>query len=350
MAMAAAIGMVPVLVLAGSCATDCRVGSAPARPVIYFEWKGLSLEQCCARCAANSTCAFALHRAADGACWPAPGNASAFRPNAAVTTCRTAKAPAWPSPHTPTRQVPDLHPALWPMVRGAGSSTVGATHTPVSATFAATCSTTVCPNASTLEWYASRIRNGGITSGGISGVVLTVTAHGMLGPRMNESYRLECVLDGCTITAPETVGALRGLETLAHFAYATANTSLPLPLTVVDSPAFPYRGLLIDSARHFLPVRVVKRMLDGMSTCKLSVLHWHLSDSNAFPVQSTLFPSLSGKGAMHPRAVYTKEELRGVVAYAAERGVRIVPEYDVSSPRDPHIPLFYLAPAGEWSV
>eukprot|EP01047_Picozoa_sp_COSAG01_P072310 COSAG01_NODE_11462_length_1929_cov_1.735519_2_plen_261_part_00 len=100
-----------------------------------------------------------------------------------------------------------------------------------------------------------------------------------------------------------------------------------IPLTVIDSPRFPYRGLLIDSARHFLPVSTIKRTLDAMSLAKLNVLHWHLTDDTAFPVQSLLYPSLSAKGAYHPRLVYTQKDLAEVVRHASDRGVRVIPEF-----------------------
>jgi hexosaminidase len=129
------------------------------------------------------------------------------------------------------------------------------------------------------------------------------------------------------VSAVETVGVLRGLETLAHLAHAAA--TLELPLTVADSPRYPYRGLLIDSARHFLPVATIKDTLDAMSLTKLNVLHWHLTDTTSFPVVSRVFPSLSSKGAFHPALVYTQDDLSAVVGYARDRGVRIVPEFDM---------------------
>ena len=69
-------------------------------------------------------------------------------------------------------------------------------------------------------------------------------------------------------------------------------------------------------------------MIDGMAITKLNVLHWHLTDSNAFPVGSQLYPELAAKGA-YPGAVYPLGTLREIVAYAAERGVRILPEIDI---------------------
>ena len=84
-----------------------------------------------------------------------------------------------------------------------------------------------------------------------------------------------------------------------------------------------------DSARHFLPLPTLKRLLDAMSMTKLNVMHWHLTDDSAFPVQSLLYPQLSEKGAFHPKLVYSQANLREVVAYATERGVRVLPEIDI---------------------
>lgn len=108
------------------------------------------------------------------------------------------------------------------------------------------------------------------------------------------------------------------------------------------------RGLLIDSARHYISVNKIKRMIDGMSTMKLNILHWcdpsstgsifpdriiaadcfscsrHLTDLESFPVQSERYPLLSGKGAFCPTCVYTRDNLLDIVAYGALRGVRIM--------------------------
>ena len=66
-----------------------------------------------------------------------------------------------------------------------------------------------------------------------------------------------------------------------------------------------------------------------MSATKLNVLHWHLTDTTSFPVESKLYPQLAGRGAFHPTLLYTQASLADVVAHASSRGVRVVPEFDV---------------------
>jgi hexosaminidase len=98
---------------------------------------------------------------------------------------------------------------------------------------------------------------------------------------------------------------------------------------VVDAPRFPYRGLLVDSARHFLPVSQLLHTIDSLAQNHLNVLHWHIVDSSAFPCGSATFPALAAAGAYDPSAVYSVADLRAVVAYGKARGVRVLPEWDV---------------------
>ena len=102
-----------------------------------------------------------------------------------------------------------------------------------------------------------------------------------------------------------------------------------LPLTLSDAPLFEWRGMLIDTARHYLPVPTLLTMLDGMAALKLNTLHWHLTDSQAFPLRLDAAPELADAGALHPSLVYTPADLRAVVAAARARGIRVVPELDM---------------------
>ncbi|KAI8847867.1 glycoside hydrolase superfamily [Chytridium lagenaria] len=100
------------------------------------------------------------------------------------------------------------------------------------------------------------------------------------------------------------------------------------PWSINDSPAYPHRGLLLDTSRHYIPVPSLLRTIEGLAYSKLNVLHWHIVDSQSFPVVSTSVPGLS-VGAYSPFQVYTKEDVGRVVEYAEERGVRVIPEFDV---------------------
>lgn len=137
------------------------------------------------------------------------------------------------------------------------------------------------------------------------------------------------------LNATTVFGALRGLETLAQLVNmtwdgpGTSPSYSIFPVFLEDFPRFPYRGLMMDSSRHFLPVSVLKTMLDGMEASKMNVFHWHLSDQQSFPFESAKFPLLSQKGSYSPWAVYTRDDVLDVVKYARYRGIRVIPEFDM---------------------
>lgn len=143
----------------------------------------------------------------------------------------------------------------------------------------------------------------------------------------DESYTLDVVAGNATLRAPTVVGAIRGLETLLQLVSADS-TGFYLPaIHIADAPRFPWRGLLVDVGRHFEPVEVIKRTLDGMAAVKLNVLHWHLSEDQGFRVESRRYPRLQRDGS--DGLYYTQEQIRDVVAYARGRGIRVVPEFDM---------------------
>jgi hexosaminidase len=156
---------------------------------------------------------------------------------------------------------------------------------------------------------------------------------------VDESYSLELRHGtGGVLRAKTQWGALRGLETLlglVHWGDRHATDGLPtlprglLPLRLQDRPRFGWRGLLMDTARHFLPLPQLLRVVDGMAALKLNVLHWHIVDAQSFPFQSVSLPELSRRGAYHPTLVYTHADVRAVVGFARERGIRVVPEIDM---------------------
>ncbi|KAK9761433.1 Glucosamine-6-phosphate isomerase (Glucosamine-6-phosphate deaminase) (GNPDA) (GlcN6P deaminase) [Basidiobolus ranarum] len=151
----------------------------------------------------------------------------------------------------------------------------------------------------------------------------------------DESYSLDVPAQGgqATLKANSVYGALRGLESFSQLIKWTEETNqyrIPLaPVSITDKPAFPHRGVMIDSSRNFLKIADIKRTIDGMSYNKLNVLHWHIIDQHSFPVQTKTYPELSEKGAYSKRWVYTEADIRGIVSYAKDRGVRVVPEFDI---------------------
>jgi len=143
----------------------------------------------------------------------------------------------------------------------------------------------------------------------------------------DESYTLEVTLQQATLRAPSVVGILRGLETLLQLVEIGKSGYVLQTAVINDKPRFPWRGLLIDPARHFLPIAVVKRNLDAMAMVKLNVLHWHLSDDEGFRVESRRYPRLQEYGS--DGHYYTQDQIREIVAYARDRGIRVVPEFDL---------------------
>eukprot|EP00741_Cyanophora_paradoxa_P002940 tig00000655_g2854.t1 len=143
-----------------------------------------------------------------------------------------------------------------------------------------------------------------------------------------EAYRLQISEDGdAFVVASSQLGALHGLESLYQVLAASvdvSNGAFALPqLVIEDAPRFLYRGLLIDT--RFLPLETVLSVIDGLALCKMNVLHLHLSDDQGFRVESRAYPRLQEVSGEH----YTQEEVRHIVAYAAERGICVVPEIDV---------------------
>jgi len=131
------------------------------------------------------------------------------------------------------------------------------------------------------------------------------------------------------IIATSVWGAIRAVETFAQLLVPLDDTTLRINSTqIMDFPRFPYRGFMIDTSRHYLPVATIEEMLELMAMNKLNTLHWHIVDDQSFPYESSAFPELSGAGAYTEHHVYSQEDVSRVVEFAAERGVRVVPEFD----------------------
>lgn len=148
-------------------------------------------------------------------------------------------------------------------------------------------------------------------------------------PAMREEYSLRTTATEARLDAQEPVGILRALATLLQLVRIEASGPVIAQATITDSPRFVWRGLMIDTSRHFMPLPALLRQLDGMEMVKLNVLHLHLSDGTAFRVESRLYPRLTRSGnANGTRDFYTQAEIGQLVRAAAERGIRVVPEFD----------------------
>jgi hexosaminidase len=143
----------------------------------------------------------------------------------------------------------------------------------------------------------------------------------------DESYSLDVSDKQAVLKANSVVGALRGLETLLQLLSADRDGYFIPAVSIQDQPRFRWRGLLIDSCRHFQPVEVIKRNLDAMAAVKLNVLHWHLTEDQGFRIESKKYPKLHQLGS--DGHYYTQEQAREIIAYARDRGIRVVPEFDM---------------------
>jgi hexosaminidase len=143
----------------------------------------------------------------------------------------------------------------------------------------------------------------------------------------DESYRLTVNAQGAVITAPNPLGAMHGLETFYQLITNDATGWVVPAVAIEDHPRFAWRGMHIDVARHFIPLDVIRRNLDGMAAVKLNVFHWHLSDDQGFRIESKRFPKLQELGS--DGLYYTQDGVREIIQYARDRGIRVVPEFDM---------------------
>ena len=143
----------------------------------------------------------------------------------------------------------------------------------------------------------------------------------------DESYTLDVDPNGALLKAATRDGALHGLATFTQLVALGKDGFEVAAVHIEDRPRFPWRGLMMDVARHWMPVEVVKRNIDAAAAVKLNVFHWHLSDDQGFRVESKRYPKLQQEGS--DGNFYTQDQVREVVAYARDRGIRVVPEFDI---------------------
>lgn len=143
----------------------------------------------------------------------------------------------------------------------------------------------------------------------------------------DESYSLTSTASSIRIEAPTTDGALHALETLLQLVEPDEHEYVVPAVSISDAPRFPWRGLMIDCSRHFEPIEVLKRNIDAMAAVKLNVFHWHLTDDQGFRIESKRYPKLTQVGS--DGLFYTQAQARELVQYARDRGIRVVPEFEM---------------------
>lgn len=235
---------------------------------------------------------------------------------------------------------------VWPLPQVGAFGAGGALPACLSPTLSIACAGALCPaplpdafdRYGQLMFFAGSPSDSGPAF--ITALNVTIAADAPLALRVSENYTLTLPtgLGADTVavlTADTQWGALRGLETFSQLfvwggrgvAVSYCTTSANLALT--DFPRYPWRGLLIDSSRHFLPVSAVLATLDAMSYSRLNTMHWHLIDDSSFSLYSARYPNFTKGGAYCADCFYSHEDLTRVVDYAFNRGIRVIPEYDM---------------------
>ena len=161
-----------------------------------------------------------------------------------------------------------------------------------------------------------------------------------------EAYSLRIDSNGIVVEAGDDRGLFYGAMSLWQLLAGTQSNAVSLAaMRIEDSPRFSWRGFMLDSARHFQSIAQIKTLLDAMATHKLNTFHWHLTDDQGWRMEIKRYPKLTEVGGCRAPAgeagvkadgtpnlycgFYTQEQIRDVVAYAAERHITVVPEIDV---------------------
>lgn len=154
----------------------------------------------------------------------------------------------------------------------------------------------------------------------------------------DESYELSVSREGVSISARNSFGAARALATLVQLArprgFSISSPEYRIPQALVeDRPRYPYRAVMVDTARHFLPLSTLKRQISALSVAKLSVLHLHVPDSQSFPLKTETAPgSAFSRGCWKKNGVeyvQTLEELKSLGQWAKDLGVFVMVEFDM---------------------
>jgi hexosaminidase len=135
------------------------------------------------------------------------------------------------------------------------------------------------------------------------------------------------------LEANDYSGIVRGLSTLIQLIKkASSDSSLyeiaHLPIVINDSPRYPFRGLMLDTARRYFSIDSIKEVIDAMSAAKFNVLHWHLVDDDSFPMVLDSYPDIAANGAFSSDRIYSKAMMADVVSYASKLAIRVIPEFD----------------------
>ncbi|XP_061506877.1 chitooligosaccharidolytic beta-N-acetylglucosaminidase isoform X1 [Anopheles gambiae] len=151
---------------------------------------------------------------------------------------------------------------------------------------------------------------------------------------VDESYKLKISIENLTtvvttIEAKTIFGTRHGFETLLQL-FTTVNSSVNIlsQANIIDQPIYAHRGLLIDTARNYIPIKCLKRQIDAMAASKFNVFHWHITDTQSFPMQFDTVPEMVFYGAYSKEEVYSQNDIKSIIKYAKYRGIRVILELD----------------------
>lgn len=182
--------------------------------------------------------------------------------------------------------------------------------------------------------HRRHISDEGLYRGHLNELEITLTEPCEDYPHLNmdESYNLT-VSATSRLSSSSVWGVIRGLETFAQLFYLSDDRNVKEirinGTQIYDFPRYKHRGLLLDTSRHYISVTNILQTLEAMTMNKMNVLHWHIVDDQSFPYKSEKFPELSNSGAYDSSMVYTKEDIERIIKHAKNRGIRVVPEFDV---------------------
>lgn len=240
-----------------------------------------------------------------------------------------------------TKVAAEPRPPLWPKPQHASFAGTAVPINAASFNFVATGATSETLSAAFKRYGAivfpaarrdrtsAAVPTGDNASGSLTALTVNVSSASLeLGLSTDESYALHVSATAATIVAPTVYGAMHGLETFSQLVDCSGSDCSVAVADVEDAPRFPFRGLMLDPARRFLPLSLIRAVVDAMSYDKMNVLHLHLTDDQSWPLETPGFPNLTATGAFTPARVYSQSAMEALVAYARDRGVRVVPEVD----------------------
>ena len=150
-----------------------------------------------------------------------------------------------------------------------------------------------------------------------------------------ENYDLTVKIVGkrikVSIIADTFFGARHGLETLSQLAGFDGfcrSLQIVSNAEIDDSPVFPYRGVLLDTSRNFYPIKSILKLIDAMAYNKFNTFHWHITDTQSFPIYVKRQPQMTQYGAYSSKHIYRPYDVKRIVEHAKQRGIRVMPEFD----------------------